>query len=172
MMWQDWNMSECFKVFQKCFVWNYMCIRWLINFSDSTNYKVIHYVISSIHLSTFLKEYAYLNLNITFSLSLMLDMCFFSSYLVYVSVNSYKRDYINKCCTKQKQHYRGCNCSFFLPAGFPVCSIYHCNTHWTNHSESNNKEAEKCAEIPPSRDEHVSARCKFFDFHSPGTGES
>ena len=29
-------MSECFKVFSKCFMSNYMCIRWLINWSDST----------------------------------------------------------------------------------------------------------------------------------------
>ena len=29
MIWQDWNMSECL-------MWNYMCIRWLINWSDST----------------------------------------------------------------------------------------------------------------------------------------
>ena len=33
MIWQDRNMSECFKVFQKCFMWDYMYIRWLINWS-------------------------------------------------------------------------------------------------------------------------------------------
>jgi len=42
---------------------------------------------SSIHLASFLEEYAYLNLSITFSLSLMLHTCYFSSYIVYVSVN-------------------------------------------------------------------------------------
>jgi len=39
MIWQDRNMSEClkcFKMFWMCFMWNYMCIRWLINWSDST----------------------------------------------------------------------------------------------------------------------------------------
>jgi hypothetical protein len=35
MSWLDRNMSECFKVFLKCFMWNYMCIRWLMNWSDS-----------------------------------------------------------------------------------------------------------------------------------------
>jgi len=35
MIWQDRNMSECFKVFQKCFIWNYMCIRSLINWSKT-----------------------------------------------------------------------------------------------------------------------------------------
>jgi hypothetical protein len=45
-------------------------------------------MISSIYLPSFLEEYAYLNWNITFSLSLMLDICSFSSYLIYVSVNS------------------------------------------------------------------------------------
>ena len=30
------SVLKCFKVFWKCFMWNYMCIRWLINWSDST----------------------------------------------------------------------------------------------------------------------------------------
>lgn len=64
----------------------------------------------------------------------------------------------------------GATALFFFPTGFPVCSIYHCNTRWTNHSESNNREAETSAGIPPSRDEHVSAHYILFDLHCPGTG--
>jgi hypothetical protein len=58
----------------------------------------------------------------------------------------------------------------FFPPGFPIRSIYHCNTCGTNHSESHNREAETCPGIPPSRDEHVSVCYILFDLHCPGTG--
>lgn len=54
--------------------------------------------------------------------------------------------------------------AFLFVLGFPICSSFYSDVRRTNRSESNNREAETSAQIPPSRHTQV---CAFYYHHHP-----
>lgn len=55
--------------------------------------------------------------------------------------------------------------AFLSLLGFPICSSFYSDAHRTNSSESNNREAETSAQIPPSR--HTQVCALYHNHHHP-----